>query len=193
MNKPGLKQQERPQAELASSNAVPPPPPAPPAPPAPRVRTNEQYLSSVVVTATALQSPGLDDFDSRSTIQAGAGTPGWDQGNDYQLGWSGPVTAEQTTRLLIAPRWLVRLLRVAMVALLAALLAKLLASLRPWRLPWTAARGAGVAGALLLAVALLPSISHAQTLPTQQLLDQLKVRLTEAPLCAPDCASVLCT
>src|SRR6185437_3750465 len=131
MHNPGLKQEVRPQAELASSNAVPPPPPAPPAPPsvvlaepaapaqpAPRVRTNEQYLSSVVVTATALQSPGLDDFDSRSTIQAGAGTPGWDQGNDYQLGWSGPVTAEQTTRLLIAPRWLVRLLRVAMVALL---------------------------------------------------------------------------
>ncbi|OOG46114.1 hypothetical protein B0E52_05285 [Rhodanobacter sp. C06] len=203
MHNPGLKQEVRPQAELASSNAVPPPPPAPPAPPsvvlaepaapaqpAPRVRTNEQYLSSVVVTATALQSPGLDDFDSRSTIQAGAGTPGWDQGNDYQLGWSGPVTAEQTTRLLIAPRWLVRLLRVAMVALLAALLAKLLASLRPWRLPWTAARGAGVAGALLLAVALLPSISHAQSLPNQQLLDQLKARLTEAPKCAPDCASV---
>ena len=203
-----IRQTTPPPVEEVSNDAAAPAPPAPPsaAPaalavlpppsepmkqPSPRARTKAtQYLSSVVVTANALQSPVLDDFDSRSTIQAGAGTPGWDQGNDYQLGWSGPVTAEQTTRLLIAPRWLVRLLRVAMVAMLAALLAKLLASLRPWRLPWTAARGAGVAGALLLAVALLPSISHAQSLPNQQLLDQLKARLTEEPKCTPDCASV---
>ena len=168
-----------------------PPPPAPPAPPSPYMGAAKAGgLASVSVTANALQGPGLDDFDSRSTIQAGAGTPSWDQGNDYRLGWSGPVGAEQTTRLLIAPRWLVRLLRVAMVALLAALLAKLLASLRPWRLSWPAARGANAAGALLLAVALLPSVSHAQGLPNQQLLDQLKARLTEAPKCAPDCASV---
>ncbi|MBN8922090.1 MAG: hypothetical protein BGP10_17555 [Rhodanobacter sp. 68-29] len=147
-------------------------------------------LDSIAVSANALSGPGLADFDSRSPIQAGAGTPNWDQGNNYQLGWSGPVSAEQTTRLLIAPRWLVRLLRVAMVALLAALLAKLLASLRPWRVARPAARGANAAGALLLAIALLPSVSHAQNLPDQRLLDQLKARLTEAPKCAPDCAAV---
>ncbi|HKR77417.1 MAG TPA: hypothetical protein VJR95_12200 [Rhodanobacter sp.] len=195
-----IRQATPPPVEEVSNDAVPappqaapavsPPPPEPMKQPSPRVRAKTQYLSSVVVAGNALQSPDLNDFDSRSTIQAGAGTPGWDQGNDYQLGWSGPVTAEQTTRLLIAPRWLVRLLRVTMVGLLAALLAKLLASLRPWRLSWPAARGANAAGALLLAVALLPSLSHAQSLPNQQLLDQLKARLTEAPKCAPDCASV---
>ncbi|BFI95165.1 MAG: hypothetical protein RSP_06750 [Rhodanobacter sp.] len=189
----------------AVANMPPPPAPAPPAPPSdirqlaesaaptappPRMSAEATVLSSVAVTGSSMQSPGFNDFDSRSTIQAGAGTPSWDQGNDYQLGWSGPVSAEQTTRLLIAPRWLVRLLRVAMIALLAALLARLFASLRPWRLPSPAARGANVAGALLLAAALLPSISHAQSLPSQQLLGQLKERLTEAPKCAPGCASV---
>lgn len=200
-----LRKEPPPVEEEVSANAAPPPPPAPPAPPSdirqlaepvapaqpsPRMNAKASVLSSVVVSGSSMQTPGLNDFDSRSTIQAGAGTPSWDQGNDYELGWSGPVSAEQTTRLLIAPRWLVRLLRVAMIALLAALLARLLASLRPWRLPWPAARGANVAGALLLAVALLPSLSHAQSLPNQQLLDQLKARLTEPPKCAPDCASV---
>jgi len=184
-----LKQEVQPQMEAAPAMA--PSPPAPPAPPSPRTAvTNAGVLSSVTVTGGVPQSSRPSDFDSRSTIQAGAGTPSWDQGNDYQLGWSGPVSVEQTTRLLIAPRWLVRLLRVALVALLAALLAKLLASLRPWRMPWPAARGANVAGALLLAMALLPLVSHAQSLPNQQLLDQLKDRLTEAPKCAPACATV---
>lgn len=200
-----LRQEMPPQAELAPGNAAAPPPPlpAPAAPPAqtlgepvaptqppPRAMAGSQMLSSVVVTASAVQGIGLNDFDSRSTIQAGAGRPDWDQGNDYRLGWSGPVSAGQTTRLLIAPRWLVRLLRVAMIALLAVLLAELRTSLRPWRLPWPAARGSRTAAALLLAVTLLPPASHAQSLPSQQLLDQLKARLTEAPKCAPDCASV---
>ena len=196
-----------PEAEQVSAEAVPPPPPPPPAPPSdmpqlaeaaapapssPRMRAKAGAPSSgvVSVSGSSMQSPGFNDSDSRSTIQAGAGTPSWDQGNDYELGWSGPVSAGQTTRLLIAPRWLVRLLRVALVALLASLLARLLASLRPWRLPWPAARGANVAGALLLAAALLPSMSHAQSLPSQPLLDQLKARLTAPPKCAPDCASV---
>ncbi len=205
MQSPGLKQEVRPQAEAVSNNAAPPPPPAPPAPPAglpsvselaapappaPRMSAKTEALSSVTVTGAALPSPAVSGFDSRSVIQAGAGTPGWDQGNDYRLGWSGPVSSEQTTRLLIAPRWLVRLLRVAMVALLAALLAKLLASLRPWRLSWPAVRGANITSALLLAIALLPALSHAQNLPDQALLEQLRTRLTEAPKCAPACATV---
>ena len=183
--------------EVSAYAAAPPPPPTEvpqmalaPAEPAPAVGSGAGVLSSVTVTAANMQAPGLNDFDSRSMIQAGTGTPNWDQGNNYQLGWSGPVSPEQTTRLLIAPRWLVRLLRVVLVALLAVLLAKLLDNLRPWRMPWPVARGAKVAAALLLGMALLPSAPHAQGLPSQQLLDQLKARLTEAPKCAPDCAAV---
>ncbi|MFK2877374.1 hypothetical protein [Rhodanobacter hydrolyticus] len=180
------------QPPVEEAPAPPPPPAGSPSlaePVAPK-QPAPQILSSVIVTANALQSPSSDDFDGRNVIQAGAGTPSWDQGNDYQLGWSGPVSPEQTMRLLIAPRWLLRLLRVVMVALLGALLAKLLGSLRPWHVAWPAARGVDAAGALLLAIALLPSASHAQSLPSQQLLEQLRSRLTEAPKCAPDCASV---
>lgn len=181
----------------AARSMPPPAPPAPPAPPSPSASpalappAPVLELGSVAVTAASLASVDTSGFDSHNVIQAGAGTPQWDQGNDYRLGWSGPVTPQQTTQLLIAPRWLVRLLRVLLVGLLAALLAKLATALWPsWRPRWNGLRGNGAAGALLLALALLPAAGHAQNLPDQQLLDQLKTRLTEAPQCAPDCASV---
>lgn len=153
--------------------------------------------SAVAVTAASLPEPRHAGpvvgraVDSRSVIQAGAGTPHWDQGNDYRLGWSGPVTAEQGTRLVIAPAWLVRLLRVVMVGLLALLLAKLVPLLlTPLRGRWRDWRSGGAASAALLAIALLPAGAHAQSLPSQELLNQLRSRLTEAPKCAPTCAAV---
>ena len=155
---------------------------------------SSQALSSVVVMGTKMPSLGSasnNQIDSRSLIQAGAGTPHWNQGNDYRLGWSGPVTAEQSTRLVIAPAWLVRLLRVVMVGLLALLLAKLVPLLlTPLRGRWRDWRGSTAVSAALLAIALLPAGVHAQNLPSQDLLDQLRDRLTEAPKCAPDCAAV---
>ncbi|MDE2156519.1 MAG: hypothetical protein KGJ32_11590 [Xanthomonadaceae bacterium] len=142
----------------------------------------------VMIASASMQA--AREQDSRSLIQAGGGTPHWDVGNDYRLGWSGPVTTRQTSRLVIAPAWLVRLLRVAMVGLLAALLAKLVPLLlAPLRARWTGWRG-GAASAALLALALLPWGAHAQSLPSQELLDQLRQRLTEAPRCAPTCAAV---
>jgi hypothetical protein len=155
---------------------------------------SNQALSSVVVMGTKMPSLGSasnNQIDSRSVIQAGAGMPSWNQGNDYRLGWSGPVTAEQSTRLVIAPAWLVRLLRVVMVGLLALLLAKLVPLLlTPLRGRWRNWRGGAAVSAALLAIALLPAGLHAQNLPSQDLLNQLRDRLTEVPKCAPACAAV---
>ena len=186
-----------------------PPAPAPPAPPAPveEVSSNavassmvesadvaaSGRLQSVVVTGTRISASDLvsSQQDSRALIQAGAGTPHWDEGNNYRLGWSGPVTSQQTTRLVIAPAWLVRLLRVAMVVLLAALLAKLVTVLLlPLRGRWRDWRGSGVIGAAVFALLLMPHGAHAQSLPNQELLNQLRQRLTEAPKCVPACADV---
>ncbi|GAA0889778.1 hypothetical protein [Rhodanobacter soli] len=152
---------------------------------------SNQAPSSVVVMGTKMPSTSNNQIDSRSVIQAGAGMPSWNQGNDYRLGWSGPVTAEQSTRLVIAPAWLVRLLRVVMVGLLALLLAKLVPLLlTPLRGRWRDWRGGAAVSAALLAIALLPAGVHAQNLPSQDLLNQLRDRLTEAPKCAPACAVV---
>jgi hypothetical protein len=196
---------------------LPPPPPPPPAnapmveemsapltaDALPSMRANA-VMSSSGVSAGVLASvplargnasprmPMEQQLDEHNVTQAGAGTPHWDQGNNYRLGWSGPVTAEQGMRLMIAPSWLVRILRLLMVGLLAVLLARLVQTLLPAsRLHWRNWRGgAGVASAALFAALLLPSGAHAQSLPDQQLLGQLRSRLTEVPKCVPACAEV---
>ncbi|WP_266180934.1 hypothetical protein [Dyella humicola] len=182
-------------APMAMMQPAPPPPPAPPAPVA-EISAGKtapsMVLKSVTVTGTRLTASMTvgQETDAHSVIQAGRGAPRWDVGNNYRLGWSGPVMAEQSTRLVIAPAWLVRLLRVAMLALLLLLLGRLsLGLLRPWLGPWRgwSVRGAAVA---LLALALLPHAAQAQDTPSDAVLTQLRTRLTEAPTCAPDCAAV---
>jgi hypothetical protein len=193
------------------ANFIEPPPPPPveetaaPAPPAPasmlsanRYTPGQNNGSGETLKAETVagarfspSAPVGNEQDTRSLIQAGGGTPHWDVGNDYRLDWSGPVTTAQTSRLVIAPAWLVRLLRVAMVALLAALLARLVPLLlTPLRARWSGWRGGGAASSALLMLALLPWSAHAQSLPSQELLSQLRSRLTEAPKCAPSCAAV---
>jgi hypothetical protein len=190
-----------PPVDEVSQNAVQaPPPPAPPADsaaaPAMREASVSASMKSEMVTGASLLKPApyaasaRREVDSHSVIQAGAGTPQWDVGNDYRLGWSGPLTADQHTRLVIAPAWLVRLLRVAMVALLALLLAKLTAALLQQRGHWPDWRRGGAAAAVLLVLALLPPGARGQSLPDPQLLDQLRARLTAPPKCAPNCAEL---
>jgi hypothetical protein len=198
----------KPQApmEAVPAPVAAPPPPPPPAemvmgnngivggvaarPKAMKERRDASSLASITVSAARVPASATAyGFDTHSVIQAGGGTPHWDAGNDYVLAWSGPVTAEQTMRLIIAPSWLVRILRVVMLALLVVWLARLALSLlnSPSRPRWRMRGGAGVA---LLAIALFPYGARAQSLPDQNLLEQLHGRLIEAPKCAPQCAAV---
>ena len=73
----------------------------------------------------------IDHYSETTVVQTGGGAPNWNLGSTAWLSWNGPVLATQDVRLLIAPPWLVRLLRVALVTLLAWLL---------WRLILGAAR-----------------------------------------------------
>lgn len=189
-----------PAVEEASTNAAPmPPPPAPPAdvvadqPVAGYAAPKEKKLETVTVTGSAMPASMTigQEMDAHNPLQAGRGTPHWDVGNNYHLEWSGPVTMEQNTRLVIAPAWLVRILRVIMLAVLVGLFARLArALLNPIQARWP---GWGLRGgtAALLALALLPHGAHAQNTPSEQMLNQLRARLTEAPTCTPDCATVV--
>lgn len=169
-----------------------PAPAAPPAPPSPMLRTPLPPPPPAVAAA----KPGLpgstaaNDIDSHSIIQAGAGEPSWDVGNNYRLSWSGPVTPEQGMHLVIAPSWLVRLLRVLMLSLLLVLLGRLARSFtKPTGTSWRIWRlGSTAAACLLLASA--PHVARAQATPSADLLRQLQVRLLEAPKCAPACAVI---
>ncbi|HET6430953.1 hypothetical protein [Dyella sp.] len=193
---------QRAQMEVAAA----PPPPAPPAPPADIVAnvdeasTNPAPSSAGVLASITVSGSVADAFnaplDSRSVVQAGAGEPHWELGNAYRLSWSGPVTVQQTTRLVIAPAWLVRLLRVLMVALLGALLARMLPLLvAPLRGHWNDWRRGAASAAVLLLAMLGPHAAHARqsagsAIPDRAMLDQLRARLTEAPPCTPHCVAI---
>ncbi|HZW51002.1 MAG TPA: hypothetical protein VFF05_04015, partial [Rudaea sp.] len=165
-------------APTPMSIQTPPPPPA-----------SAAALESIVVTGSRIPRSDVTDHYSQTTVvQTGAGMPSWNLGSVAVLSWSGPVLATQSVHLLIAPPWLVRPLRIALVALLAFLILRLFRGAVPdFKIPRRAALGAGLL--VLGGLALAPS-AQAQGYPPQELLQQLRARLLEAPKCAPTCASV---
>ncbi len=146
-----------------------------------------QSLQTIVVTGSNIAPVDLIDHYSESTVvQTGVGEPAWNLGATALLSWTGPVLAGQTMHLLIAPPWLVRPLRVLLVLLLGWLIWQLssgvVRSIKS-RMPLNSA-------ALLIAGLMLAPAVRAQNYPSDQLLQQLHQRLTEAPKCAPNCASI---
>ncbi len=120
--------------------------------------------------------------DPKARITTGPGLPSW-QWTRVALQWSGPVERGQELRLFLVPPFANGVLAFARVVLLAALLLCLLAAsavrarrlLRRSAALWLLALGApGVAGA---------------ELPTPELLEELRQRLLEPPVCHPQCAS----
>ncbi|MDR2208923.1 MAG: hypothetical protein LBE22_08145 [Azoarcus sp.] len=183
--------------EVQKAEAVPPPPA--------RARVSKSIASLAGSSAKPGYAPDLRQRYAQSTVtQTGEGEPAWKLGHHYQLRWSGPVTQEQSVRLLVSPPWLTRLLRLLSVALLGWLI---------WRsirmaFPCMGARAscgkprAGKASAVAAMVLCgfvavgsgFSSSANAQSgggaIPSDELLEELKTRLLEAPECAPACADV---
>jgi len=179
---------------------VAPAPAAPPAPAEPLRRKSApqpiaegEKLETITVSGSNLRRVDIDKIEryAESTVlQTGAGEANWDRGQRYELGWSGRVVPTQTMRLLIAPPWLVRLLRVVLVGLLAWLGMRLLQP--AWRSLRVPRAGATALFGLLAASTFLassPVRAQAQAYPPDELLEQLRARLLEAPKCAPACAA----
>lgn len=166
---------------------------------------NEQ-LKSVTVTGARIRNVDqIRKYSENTVVQTGAGEPGWRLGNSYTLNWSGPVLPAQDVDLVVARPWLVRALRIMLVALLGWLLWRVLrVSSQPLApsAPSAAGQGKGKSNGsdggatalsgVLLATAMLGAQpqAHAQTLPGEDLLGELRSRLTEAPRCVPNCASI---
>jgi hypothetical protein len=153
-------------------------------------------LDSVVVTGARFASPVvrpemMERYSQTTIVQAGRGLPNWRGGQSYQLSWSGPVTAEQSMRLLISPPWLTRSLRVLAVLALAWLLLRLGRIGLP-KIPSPKTNSPAFASLLVMCLlaAAHPGAARAQSLPNNETLQELHNRLTRAPKCAPDCAAI---
>ncbi len=171
---------------------APPPAEAPPPPAAPaplneeKAKENDKLQTITVTGSNVRRTDIIDHYNASTVVQTGAGEPGWNLGQRYVLTWNGPVLPSQSMRLVIAPPWVVRLLRIALVALLVALIARLVLGARG--APPRAA--SALAGAFALAALSTGSPAQAQAFPPDNLLTELRTHLTEAPPCAPGCATV---
>jgi hypothetical protein len=175
---------------VSFSPALSSPSPAPPPPPPADVQARPQTLQTIVTAGANFPSGDMTGYPPDTIVQSGRGVPDWgDFGSSYRLGWSGPVSAQQTWRLVILPAWATRILRVVMLGLLLAWLAGIARAfgLRA-RMPRRPGRGAAGIASLLLLITSLPQ-AHAQTIPSQDMLGQLRARLLETPQCMPHCAA----
>ncbi|HET8745370.1 MAG TPA: hypothetical protein VFM98_07180, partial [Ramlibacter sp.] len=160
------------------------------------VRYRKSQAQSVPVSG--LNTVGVvQRYASGTRLQAGPGIPQWSY-HAYEYRWSGPVEPDDTVRFIyIGPVSLFfwRLLGVVALALLFLWLARLSFG-GSWRLPGMPLERAraGVVLPMLFALAWLaapaPTLAQAPGTPDNDLLAELKQRLTEAPRCAPNCAEL---
>ena len=134
-------------------------------------------------------------------VQTGPGLPDW-RWQHATLRWSGPVAADERLRLWLLPPWGTRLLLLVGLGLLLALGARVfvvgkreippltkggggdLRTTEPGRSPPSDAGVTVVALAVLLAALLLAAPPSARAeLPSPELLQELRARLTEPPDC----------
>ena len=153
-------------------------------------------LVEEIVTTGSRIKRDFSRYAPNAIVQAGPGIPSW-RWNTYSLSWSGPVDTEQSMRLVVMPRWLVSLMRVAAVALLLLFAGLLAAEVlnRKWKLPGGLTLGtsqpAGIIAIGLLTGLLAVSPQAKAEYPDSQLLQQLQQRLLEAPDCVPRCAEIV--
>ena len=147
------------------------------------------------VNATAVTDRPYSRYPDDALVQAGTAKPDWSW-ISYELQWSGPVDSERAMRLVIAPNWLVAVLRFATIAALAVFAALFALDMfggksPDWRRWLRSLRGAPVAAGVLLAAAWLDTApAFAAETPSAEILEELERRLLAAPSCAPRCAEI---
>jgi hypothetical protein len=144
--------------------------------------------------------------DPHSALQTGPAIPRWSW-RSVGLSWSGPVSRDHRMRLvLLSPRMnlLLTFVRLTLLLLLAArILGLRLRSLGEWLARRKSPPVASTVATLLIAAsALIAGASEVEAqdpqqansparsfAPSQELLEELKTRLTRPAACAPDCVS----
>jgi hypothetical protein len=189
-----IRQAEAPAAPPAmpveSETATPAPAPPPPARHRIEAKASDKAnaLQSVYVSGTRIdRAQAIEHYSRTTVVQTGGGAPAWNLGSTAWLSWSGPVPTTQGVRLIVAPPWLVRLLRIVLAALLAWLVWRVLRA--GGGAPARTAPPLGAAALLVCGLALAAPL-RAQEYPSAELLQQLRERLSEPPRCAPRCAGI---
>ncbi|AOW78919.1 hypothetical protein A3Q34_00730 [Colwellia sp. PAMC 20917] len=131
----------------------------------------------------------MERYQSDALMQAGSGIPSW-QWNSYQINWNSPVAKDQTFEVIVLSKTIYRFIKI--LGILLTLIWLFLILKEVISEAYTKIKPPAVASMLAL-LFLMPSYIpnvEAADFPNQKLLDELKVRLTEAPSCVPDCVAI---
>jgi hypothetical protein len=144
-----------------------------------QARTEQQAVAGEYAYNVALEQ------DPKAVLQTGPGVPSWTW-RSYSLTWSGPVRQDHTMRLFLLSPGMSRLLTVLRLALLAAFAYVLLTG----RWPSLPRRPRPESLAALLALILFPAAVRAeQEMPSPDILQELRARLTRPAPCEPRCVT----
>ncbi|WP_242512281.1 hypothetical protein [Pseudolysobacter antarcticus] len=158
-----------------------------------RIRRTDVETASPVLTID--RAKVMPRYAENTIVQSGSGEPDWHYGSTAQLHWSGPVLPQQNVQLVILSPLFTRLLRLVLVALLAWISLRLLQGVFGGDAPTASPsvrpnRGMSAVGSVMLLGLLLTPHAFAQGAPDQNILNELRNRLTEVPHCAPECAKI---
>ena len=189
--------------EIMSDTAVPSPiqqaPRAKRAPPSPKISSSivaQSYNGKMAKPRPSRMPPkaDLNAIDPNSMIQTGPGLPSWRGYNRTRLQWSGPVKADETSRLILISPFINMLIKFLGIGLLLGLSWRLISrsdSFNWQPKQWFNKRTmSGVALLLLPLSFMINEPVKADDFPNETLLQTLKQRLTTAPTCLPECAQI---
>lgn len=142
----------------------------------------------------------MQAIDPNSMIQTGPGLPNWQGYRSVYLNWSGPVKADESSRLILVGPKMNLLIKLLGIALLLVLTWRMLGlekgglisnKVRGWFKRHIKRNAVNLLPLLLLPALLLGNDPlQAEVIPDQQTLQTLKQRLMEAPECLPNCAQI---
>jgi hypothetical protein len=167
----------------------------PEAPPPPQQEQKELAKARRMVTlgdSVAFITTKADEPDPHAVVQTGAGVTEWSW-TRHRLVWSGPVAPDHRMRLLLLSPGVNLLLALARVLLVLLLALRLVAAVFPAMAERL--RRLGGPARTLFAIALLagglatPARAQEGIVPSDEMLEELRTRLTRPPACAPHCVS----
>jgi hypothetical protein len=128
-------------------------------------------------------------YQSDALMQAGSGIPNW-QWNRYKIQWNSPVANEQMFDVIVLSKTAYRLIKILGIFLTLLWLFLILKEVISDA--YTKFKPQAIVSVLALFILIPMSTPNAEALdfPNKNLLDELKVRVTEAPLCSPDCVAI---
>ena len=151
----------------------------------------DEEVERIQVTGSRLKNANsiMERYQSDAVMQAGSGIPNW-QWKSYQIQWNSPVAKDQVFDVIVLSKTSYRLIKILGIFLTILWLFLILKDVIKYA--YTKIQPKAVATALALFI-LIPSYApnaEAADFPNKHLLDELKVSVTEAPLCAPDCVAI---